>query len=160
MAMTIKCNPFDSTRNVYFISDAPHLIKTARNCFSNSGYHKNTRNLWKNGKNIIWLHILRLFEEHCELSIYSPCPKISRSHVELTSFSIMKVNLAAQILSSTVANSLEMCYGDTVSETINFIRHMNKFFDCLNVRNLYEGRNSRNENMMPSHLRKIQGSSG
>ena len=51
----------------------------------------------------------------------------------------MKVNYAAQILSSTVANALELMYGDNVSETINFIRNMNRFFDCMNVRNLFEG---------------------
>ena len=32
-------------RDVYFISDAPHLIKTTRNNFENSHSHNNTRNL-------------------------------------------------------------------------------------------------------------------
>jgi len=52
-------------------------------------------------------------------------------------------------MSSTVANSLDMMYGDNVSETVNFIRKINKFFDCLNVRNLYEGRNKRNPDLNP-----------
>ncbi|CAG2195118.1 THAP9 [Mytilus edulis] len=38
-------NPHDNSRNLYFISDVPHLIKTARNCFSISFSHKNTRGL-------------------------------------------------------------------------------------------------------------------
>ena len=38
-------NPFaDSERNVYFFCDPPHLIKTARNCFSNSFAHKMSPN--------------------------------------------------------------------------------------------------------------------
>ncbi|XP_063403610.1 uncharacterized protein LOC134687330 [Mytilus trossulus] len=142
-------NPYDNSRNLYFISDVPHLIKTARNCFSNSFSHKNTRRLWKNGKDISWMHIVRLFEEHCELQLYSPCPKLTRSHIDLAAFTYMKVNLAAQILSGSVANALEHLYDDSVSETVLFIRNFNKFFDCLNVRNLFEGRNKRNPDLEP-----------
>jgi hypothetical protein len=29
-------NPMDATRNIYFFSDPPHLIKTTRNCFESS----------------------------------------------------------------------------------------------------------------------------
>ncbi|CAC5369285.1 THAP9 [Mytilus coruscus] len=83
-------NPHDNSRNLYFISDVPHLIKTARNCFSNSFSHKNTRRLWKNGKDISWMHIVRLFEEHCELQLYSPCPKLTRRHTDLAAFTYMK----------------------------------------------------------------------
>ena len=36
-------------RFIYFISDPPHLLKTTRNCFSNSSSHKMTRRLWKDG---------------------------------------------------------------------------------------------------------------
>lgn len=37
-----------------------------------------------------------------------------------------------------------MLYDELVEETVKFVRIMNKFFDCLNVRNFYEGRNKRN----------------
>ena len=45
-------NPFatDEKREVYFFSDAPHLIKTLRNNLANSGSGLNTRLLWNNGK--------------------------------------------------------------------------------------------------------------
>ena len=59
----------------------------------------------------------------------------------------MKVSLAAR--SSTVANALEFVYGDETAETVTFVRHMNKFFECLNVRSLYEARNTRNDNVAP-----------
>ncbi|CAC5356777.1 THAP9 [Mytilus coruscus] len=131
------------------VTNVPHLIKTARNCFSNSFSHKNTRRLWKNGKDISWMHIVRLFEEHCELQLYSPCPKLTRRHTDLAAFTYMKVNLAAQILSGSVANALEHLYDDSVSETVLFIRNFNKFFDCLNVRNLLEGCNKRNPDLEP-----------
>lgn len=59
----------------------------------------------------------------------------------------MKVSFAAQVFSATIANSLEMIYDESVEETVKFVRTMNKFFDCLNVRNPYEGRNKRNPDL-------------
>lgn len=39
-------NLYSSTpRNIYFVSDVPHLIKTTCNCFENSHANLNTRNL-------------------------------------------------------------------------------------------------------------------
>ena len=51
----------------------------------------------------------------------------------------MKVSLAAQVFSNRTAAELEQNYGEQVSETVSFVRHMNRFFDCCNTRNLYEG---------------------
>ena len=44
-------NLFSGTENrfLYFISDVPHLLKTSRNCLSNSGSSKFTRYMWKSG---------------------------------------------------------------------------------------------------------------
>lgn len=40
-------NPYaDDERYIFFFSDVPHLIKTTRNCWSNSFAHSNTRALW------------------------------------------------------------------------------------------------------------------
>jgi len=132
-------------RDIYFVSDPPHLLKTARNCFSNSFAHTDCRHLWYHG-NISWAHVEKLFEEKCCKSVYSLCPKLTRQHV---SFSKMRVNLAAQVLSLTVANALEHCYGPSVQATVGFIRMMDKWFDVLNVKNLYEGKHKRNENLKP-----------
>ena len=39
-------NPYsDDERHVYFFSDVPHLIKTVRNCWANSGAHAHTRKM-------------------------------------------------------------------------------------------------------------------
>lgn len=38
-------NPFDTTRNIYYFCDVPHLLKTTRNCFSNSFAHSRSRKL-------------------------------------------------------------------------------------------------------------------
>ena len=39
-------NPFCEDRDVYFVCYVPHLMKTARNCWLNSFYHKKSRVLW------------------------------------------------------------------------------------------------------------------
>ena len=41
-------NPYsdDPNREIFSFADVPHLIKTTRNCFSNSFAHANTRPLW------------------------------------------------------------------------------------------------------------------
>ena len=79
-------NPYAENRNVYFISDPPHLIKTARNCFSNSHSHKNSRSMWNNDKSISWMHIVDLFNNYCVGGVYSLCPKLTRAHIDLTIF--------------------------------------------------------------------------
>ena len=38
-------NPHYSTMKLYFFSDVPHLFKVNRNCFENSNWNKNTRNM-------------------------------------------------------------------------------------------------------------------
>lgn len=137
----------EEERYIYFISDAPHLLKTTRNCFSNSHSHKKSRQLW-NGKDISWLHIVDLFKDHCS-GIYRRCPKLTRAHVDLTSYGCMKVSFAAQVMSSTVADAIELLYGPDRSETVQFINHINKFFDCMNVRSFRESFKKRNENVKP-----------
>lgn len=61
----------------------------------------------------------------------------------------MRVSLAAQVLSQTVANGLRSVYGESVKRTTEFIEIMNKWFDIVNVKHLFEGRNTRNLNLAP-----------
>ena len=91
----------DENRYIYFISDTPHLIKTERNCLSKSGSTKGSRYMWNDNIDILWSHS-RFFYEDMELGLHL-LPKLSHDHINLTSFSVMNVKLATQILSSTVA---------------------------------------------------------
>lgn len=45
-AMYKTKNPYSQDGTDYFMSDVPHLIKTTRNCWSNSFGHSHTRALW------------------------------------------------------------------------------------------------------------------
>ena len=60
-------------------------------------------------------------------------------------FSKIRIYSAARILSRIAADALDCClYGDVVRDTLSFVRIMNKCFDIIDVKQLYEWRNSRN----------------
>lgn len=98
--------------------------------------------------------------------------KLSKEHLDLTSYSRMRVNLAVevyrlncfqhaieisnlavvhvmQVLSDTVAKALDF-YGDSKTrETQRFVRNFDIFFDCLNVRHPTEYIRRRKPNLEP-----------
>ncbi|CAM1323325.1 Uncharacterised protein r2_g3187 [Pycnogonum litorale] len=147
---TYKCiNIFSADkRQLYFISDAPHLLKTLRNNISNSGSHSKTKFLLNNGKFILWAHIKAIYDEDQkrELKLLS---KLKEEHIHLNPYNKMRVNLAAQILSSSVGNIM-MAYGhQDYSETARFILLCDRFFDCLNTRSLTEAQFKRKPYLKP-----------
>ena len=117
-------NPFRANAQIYFFCDAPHLLKTTRNCFSNSFSHSKSRCLmvislllnnhsstaailcilWcilmqKGGENISWKWIesLYLSENTTTTPGVRMCHKLTRDHVWLTPYTRMRVYLAAQV---------------------------------------------------------------
>lgn len=141
-------NLFAPSRYIYFFSDAPHLLKTARNCLYGSGTGRHPRLMW-NSKYMIWDHIAKLYYADLEQGLHQ-LPKLTVDHINLTSFSKMKVNLAAQTLSNTMCLALHRHYpeGDA-EETARFCEMVNKFFDCLNTRSTTEHARKRNYFLAP-----------
>lgn len=127
----------DEDRYIYFFADAPHLMKTARNCLSNSGAGRSTRYMWNNDNYILWNHITDIYYENvsCGLKLL---PKLTSEHVNINQFSTMNVRLAVQVLSSSVADVLSEFGPPDAIETSQLCRLMDKFFDCMNVRNTKE----------------------
>ncbi|XP_071483429.1 uncharacterized protein [Diadema antillarum] len=143
-------NPFAKERKVFFFSDPPHLIKTVRNNFANSGCHSNTRNLMFRGQQISWQHIQRVYD--WDLSSGSGLRKlykISSDHLNLTPSSRMRVSLATQVLSATMANALESQGLEETESTRYIIRMMDLFFDCLNVSSVCAGKKKRKPSLEP-----------
>lgn len=124
-------------RFLYFFADAPHLIKTARNCLSHSGSGPATRFMWNNGFYILWSHISQLYHDDLETGL-KLVNKLTSDHINLTPYSVMRVRLAAQVLSETVGNVLNEFGPEETAGTAKFCLMMDKFFDCLNVRNRTE----------------------
>ena len=99
-------NLFATHRFIYFFSDAPHLVKTTRNCLLHSGSGTCTRYMWNDGLFILWQHITQVFYQGIDDGL-KLLPKLTYDHINLNSYSIMRVNLAAQVLSATVAAVLK-----------------------------------------------------
>jgi len=49
-------NFYAPDRYIWFFADAPHLMKTFRNCIYHSGDGKHTRKIWKDNYQILWRH--------------------------------------------------------------------------------------------------------
>ena len=64
-------------------------------------------------------------------------------------YCMLKVKLATQVLSKSVAIALEEAGNDEVLGTAEFCRMMNDFFDCTNVRSLTEHEKKRNPLIKP-----------
>ena len=142
-------NLYATQRFIYFFADAPHLLKTARNCLYHSGAASNhSRYMWKDGYYLVWQHIFDIYNKDQDTGLHL-LPRLTFDHVKLNSYSVMRVNLAAQILSSTVASVLGAYGGPDSQETAKFCSMLDSFFDCANVRNKTEGDRSRKPFLKP-----------
>ena len=110
-------NPYsEEPRYVYFFSDVPHLLKTTRNGWSHSSPNSRTRNMTVgtqivdrfgvifaikiNGESISWKHLVDLYhlnQKSVQESGLYLLGKLRLEHVQLTNYSRMRVDLAAQV---------------------------------------------------------------
>ena len=93
--------------------------------------------MWNNGFFLLWSHIAGIYDEDLESGL-KLVNKLISDHIKLTSYSVMRVNLAAQVLSKTVGNVLNNFDPEEAAGTGKFCLMMDKFFDCLNVGNTKE----------------------
>ena len=58
--------------------------------------------MWNNGQYILWQHITEIVYQYIDSGL-KLLPKLTYEHVNLNAYSVMRVNLAAQVLSASVA---------------------------------------------------------
>lgn len=119
-------NPFDG-HTIYYFFDPPHMIKLVRNCIGEC------KTLTDNqGRKIEWKFIERLYRA-TKNDIASH--KLTKKHLQWSSMP-MKVCLATQTLSNSVAQSIEnLCHTKQFRDsegTAEFIERFNKLFDIFN----------------------------
>ncbi|CAL1680927.1 unnamed protein product [Lasius platythorax] len=145
-------HPLDNERKVFMFSDTPHLIKNVRNRL----YNKRRLRINSKANYIEWKYFEILFNlDRNHVGNLRACPKLSERHVKLDNTSKMRVRLATQIFSNSVAHGLAFYKSHGCDElagceeTIAFVKRMNDMFDVLN-------RKSPNEGLTPySHDFKI-----
>ena len=105
--------------------------------------------MWNNGLFILWQHIAQVFYYDVESGL-KLLPKLTYDHINVTSFSAMRVNLAAQVLSASVAAVLRSFRPppDTAG-TAQLCEMVDSFFDCLNVRSTSEHQRKRKPFLAP-----------
>ena len=101
-------------------------MKTSRNCIHHSGpSQRSSRHLRNQDGSLMWDHIYRLVYD----DIHRHNPKILKltlDHINLSSYSAMKVSYATQVLSSSVANLLNKDYPGTEA-TAKFCKYFFNF---------------------------------
>ena len=117
---------------IFFMYDSPHLIKSIRNGLE-TGY-------LFNGKKVS-MGIIKKCYEIKNRSLYPLATKLTKNHFDLKSFTKMRVNLACQILSNSVAMGIEtLCIinndlGEDAKYTGQFCKFFNDLFDIFNSDN-------------------------
>lgn len=127
-------DPSNINQKVCILLDACHMLKLARNTMASQDI------LDQHGEIISWNYIKKLNELQDDQALRAG-NRLRKAHVEWDKQK-MKVRLAAQTLSASVADSLEFCMTDmklpdfvNCTATIKYIRTFDRLFDIFNSRN-------------------------
>lgn len=124
-------SPTNASDKIYCIFDPPHMLKLSRGCLK---HHQ----LYHNQKPLDWKFIERLHEMQRNRNI-NLGNKLTAMHLNFHA-KPMNVRLAAETLSASVANGIDIlrCDGyenfNGSEETTEFIRYINNIFDVLNYK--------------------------
>ncbi|KAJ8333906.1 hypothetical protein SKAU_G00412300 [Synaphobranchus kaupii] len=128
-------HPEDPTLKVHVLLDPCHMLKLLRNAFATAGVLET-----EDGKQIKWQYIehLNTLQEKEGLRLGN---KLRMAHIQWRKQK-MKVHLAAQLFSSSVADALEYCEQELkypqfrgCAATVQFLHTIDGAFDVLNSRN-------------------------
>ena len=104
--------------------------------------------MWNDGKYLLWKHTARMYCKDAE-SHLKALSKITYDHISLISYLVMRLNLAAQILSSTMFSVLTNHGGNELSGTSKYCDMIDQFFDCMNVQSVSEHIRKRKNKVAP-----------
>lgn len=128
-------HPSNKTERIYVLLDVCHMLKLVRNTFADWGILVDG-----DGGKIKWQYIIALqkLQQNEGLRLGN---KLKLAHIKWQQQK-MKVNLAAQALSSSVADAIQYCAENLklkefkgCAPTVRFLRMFDRLFDILNSRN-------------------------
>lgn len=128
-------NPARPGQKIFILFDACHMLKLLRNALGKLHVIKDG-----DGGLINWF-LIKALHEHQEREGLRAGNRLRLAHTDWESQK-MKVHLAAQTISSSVADALEFCQEDLGLKTfsgsgplVKFLRLFDRLFDILNSRN-------------------------
>lgn len=118
-----------NNQKIIFLFDPPHLLKATRNMFFLHNFKYGGNFIEKN-------HVITFYNEDSKNNLRA-APKLTHSHIFPGPFEKMRVYLAAQLFSTSVAAGMKtflQCniLNDDSIATIKFIEDMDKLFDIFN----------------------------
>ncbi|XP_050519791.1 uncharacterized protein LOC126893526 [Daktulosphaira vitifoliae] len=119
---------FVNQQKIFYVFDAPHLLKSTRNNFFK--YNLKFLNCITDKKFLDNFYT-------CDQSLYLLAPKLTDAHINPGPFQKMRVQYASQVFCGTVASGMRCCVEGGILPldsqfTIQFIEDMDKLFDILN----------------------------
>lgn len=116
-------------QKIYIIFDPPHMLKLVRKHFSNHKLYSD--------KGLVNWNFLRILVDRQSQANFNLCNKLTQHHINWYERP-MNVKLAAETISSSVADVLEQLQNDDYEEfqktesTVEFLRIFNDLFDIFN----------------------------
>ena len=120
-------------KKIFYLFDTPHIIKAIRNNLLKYDFHFNN-------KDASWADIKFVYEHDQQLP-FRCRPKLTDKHINPIGFEKMRVKLATQILSQTVASAISTYVAlgilpASATGTAEFLSTMDNISDCLNSSSL------------------------
>lgn len=112
--------------------------------------------MWNDGHYLLWQHIAQLFYQDVENGL-KLLPRLTFDH---TSYSTVRVNVAAQVMSVSVAAVLKAFSPPEIAGTAKLCKMVDSFFDCLNVRSTQEHQRKRKHFFPHTHQLQIRDLTG
>lgn len=125
---------------VHFMYDPPHLVKCIRNNFMKY-------DIMFNENRVRWQHVLDFYNRDSRQKL-KLAPKLTDKHFNLPPFAAMRVRLATQIFSHSVAAGMytHVSLGTLEPDaeyTAQFVDMVDGLFDCFNTGNLRDAKELR-----------------
>ena len=128
-------------KNIFVFYDPPHLLKNIRNNLKKG-------NFYVDGKLVNWQHIVDFyhFDKSHEIRL---ALKLTDKHINLPPFTSMRVNLAAQVLSHSVAAGISFLVRagimpESARSTAQFVEHFDVLFNTFNSRTIKSSKTLQN----------------
>ena len=141
-------NLYAPHRFIYFFFKCTTSCETTRNCLKSSGSATCTRYMWDSGHYILWQHITDIFFQDVDNGL-KLLPRLTYKHINLNAYSLMRVNLATQVLSASVPSVLKAFGPPEAAGTARLCEMVGRFFDLLNLRSLTEHQRKRKPFLAP-----------
>ncbi|KAH7958342.1 hypothetical protein HPB49_000941 [Dermacentor silvarum] len=133
-------HPMNDARKLCVFSDVPHLVKCARNRLLKQ------RSLKVNGQWVHWSCYVTVYKEDCKnAGGLKVCPKATHHHIYPSHIELIRVKLATQLFSRSMASALKyytevnILHTSTSAGNIAFTERMNNLFDAMNIGHPKEG---------------------